>query len=80
MRRGKMADFITRAQYKKLKANHMLNDTTEFNKILKEYTGIEATPYTSYLYFDSNGNYVGDSNETDLDELLEAAYVEVRDG
>lgn len=75
-----MADFITKAQHEELEDSYMFGDTEEFHRLLEKYTGIEARSYTAYRYYDENGNYIGDSNESDLDELLEAAYVEVRDG
>lgn len=70
----------TKAQYEELENLNMCCDAEEFNKLLEEYTGIGARPYTAYQFFNSDGDYVGDSNENDLDDLLRAAYVEVRDG
>lgn len=75
-----MADSITKAQYEELEDLIMCCDAEEFHKLLEKHAGIKASPYTAYQYFDSVGDYIGDSNENDLDELLEAAYVEVRDG
>ena len=48
--------------------------------LLRKYTGIEARPYTAYLYYDEDGNFVGSSDVDVLDDLLEQANVEVRDG
>ena len=48
--------------------------------LLRKYTGIEARPYTAYLYYDENGDFVGSSDDDGLDDLLEKANVEVRDG
>lgn len=75
-----MTDFITKVQYDELENLEMLGDTDEFNELLKKYAGITARPYTAYLYYDTTGDYVGDSNVNNLDELLRTAYVEVRDG
>lgn len=75
-----MAKFITKAQYEELEDINMCCGEEEFNKLLEEYAGIEARPYTSYSYYDAAGDYIGDNNENDLDDLLRAAYVEVRDG
>ena len=75
-----MTDFIAKAQYGQLKYSYMFGDTAEFHELLKKYTGIEARPYTAYSYYSAEGNYVGDSDETYLDDLIRAAYVEVRDG
>ena len=75
-----MADFITKAQHEELEDIYDSGYTAEFHKLLEEYTGVEARPYTAYSYYSAERDYVGDSNENDLDELLQAAYVEVRDG
>ena len=48
--------------------------------LLRKYTGIEARPYTAYLYYDENGDFVGSSDNNGLNDLLEKANVEVRDG
>lgn len=52
----------------------------EAHDLLRKYTGIEARPYTAYLYYDENGDFVGSSDDNGLDDLLEKANVEVRDG
>lgn len=52
----------------------------EAHDLLRKYTGIEARPYTAYLYYDENGDFVGSSDDDGLDDLLEKANVEVLDG
>lgn len=52
----------------------------EAHDLLRKYTGIEARPYTAYLYYDENGDFVGSSDDDGLNDLLEKANVEVRDG
>lgn len=52
----------------------------EAHDLLRKYTGIEARPYTAYLYYDENGDFVGSSDNNGLNDLLEKANVEVRDG
>ena len=52
----------------------------EAHDLLRKYTGIEARPYTAYLYYDENGDFVGSSDDNGLNDLLEKANVEVRDG
>ena len=74
-----MADFITKAQYEELEDSYDSGYTAEFHKLLEKYTGIVARPYTAYSYYSAERDYIGDSDETDLDDLLRAAYVEVRD-
>lgn len=74
-----MAETITRAQYEELKDEESF-DMGTYHKLLEEYTGIVAHPYTAFSYYDSAGNYLGDSCYNDLNDLLKMAYVEVSDG
>ena len=73
-----MADKITKEQYEELEYARFC-DKHEYHKLLKEIVGIVAQPYTAFSYYDSVGNYVGDSENFDLDDLLKSAYVEVVD-
>lgn len=77
-----MAKYITQAQMDELEEACSF-DIEEGHALLRKYAGIEARPYTAYLYYDENGDFVG-SSEDDvldvLDDLLEKANVEVRDG
>ena len=50
----------------------------EFNELLEEYTGIKAKPYTAFYYEDSVGNWVGDSDSCEVNDILDNAYIEVR--
>lgn len=72
-----MAEYITKDQYRQIE-DASLYGVTKFHNLLKKYTGIEAKPYTAYLYYDECGNFIGDSDSATLERLLEAAYVEVR--
>lgn len=72
-----MAEYITQAQYKEIEAAESAGDDEKFNSLLQKYAGITARPYTAYNYYDADGDYCGDSNDSLLDELLRAAYVEV---
>lgn len=71
-----MVEFITKQQMEELE-NVAAYGADEFHSLLKEYTGIEARPYRAYQYFDSCGNYIGDSNDSGLFDLLEAAYIKM---
>lgn len=75
----KMAEYITRAQYNDIESAVFLGNRKDFNARLQKHTRIVARPYTAYSYYDAAGNYLGDSNDTDLDGLLQAAYMEVKD-
>ncbi len=74
-----MADFITKQQLSMIE-DAALYGKEEFHRVLEKYTGIEARPYTAYLYYDDCGNFIGDSDGATVESLLEEAYVEVRDG
>ena len=68
---------ITKEQYEELCESKCWDTYEEFHKILEEITGIEAKRYTGYQYFDSIGNYVGDSNDCSVKDLLDNAYIQV---
>ena len=75
----RMAKFISKSQMEELE------DACTFgiegaNKLLKKYAGIQARAYTAYNYYDENDNFLANSDETDLDDLLGKANVEVRHG
>lgn len=65
---------ITSEQYKELKDACDI-DSYLFHEKLMKYTGITRVPYTAFSYFDDCGNYIGDSDDFDLDAFLEKAYV-----
>ena len=74
-----MAKFISKSQMEELE------DACAFgiegaNILLKKYAGIQARAYTAYSYYDENDNFLANSDETDIYELLEMAGVEVRHG
>ena len=72
-----MAKYITKAQQENLELAELLDDE-EYRKLLSEYMGIEARAYTAYNYYDENGDFIGNSEDYDLGQLMEAAGVEVR--
>lgn len=72
-----MLDKITREQLEDLSDAFDFGTFFEFHEILEEYTGIVAKPYTAYQYFDEFGDYIGDSNDFELLDLLRNARVEV---
>lgn len=51
-------------------------DEVFFTK-LHDATGITAKPYTSYSFYDENGDYVGNLNE-DLYDILRYAGIDIR--
>lgn len=70
------ADKITKQQYDELQDAYDF-DEQQFVEKLEEYTGITRHSYTAYSYYSESGNYIGDSNDFDLDDILRKAYVEV---
>ena len=70
---------ITKAQRAELEEAYTFG-VEEAHDMLRKYTGIEARPYTAYLYYDEDGDFVGSSDDDGLDDLLEKVNVEVRDG
>jgi hypothetical protein len=75
LRRKTIVDKITIKQYDELYAER--HNTKEFNKLLEEFTGIIAKPYTGYQYFDEAGNYVGDTEYNSVEEILKNAYIKI---
>lgn len=49
----------------------------EFLTKLHDATGVTAKPYTSYNFYDENGDYVGNLNE-DLYDILRYAGIDIR--
>ena len=74
-----MPKYITKAQREEL-ADASAFGVEETHDLLKKYAGIEARPYTAYNYYDENGDFLANSDETDIYSLLESAGVEVRHG
>lgn len=66
---------ITEAKYDELYCS-MKCGTGDFPKKLKDACGLVATPYQSYCFF-QNSDYIGDTENYTLMELLEMAGVEV---
>ena len=69
---------ITKEQLEELEETLSV-DRRDFNSLLEEYTGIVAKPYTAFVYYDSADNWVGDSDNYDVREILENAYITVRE-
>ena len=74
-----MARCITAAQRRRLEEACVFGGGDEFHVLLKKYVGIEARAYTAYNYYDENGDFIGNSDDCFLQDLLEKAIVEVRD-
>lgn len=70
---------ITREQFEDIEDARQFGTREEFHRLLEEYTGIEARPYTAYQYFDGADNYVGASDEDTVKEILGRAYIRVKE-
>lgn len=68
---------ITRQQLEEIEEAYSCADRETAYGLLKEYTGIEARPYTAWAFYDEADNYVGDSNDFDFRDLLDNAYISV---
>ena len=68
---------ITKEQYEELCNSGCWDTTEEFNRLLEDLTGIEARSYTGYQYFDTCGNYVGDTSYCSVRDLLNNAYIKI---
>lgn len=74
-----MADTITYQQFKELKEAYECLDDQQFIEKLKEYTGITRKPATYYNYYDADGDYLGNSDDYDLIDILGNAFIEICD-
>ena len=70
---------ITKAQLEEIEEVSMWGDRRDTYALLKEYAGIEAKPYTAWSFYDEHGNYVGDSDNYSIRDLIENAYIDVVD-
>ena len=68
---------ITKEQYDELCESKSWDGNEDFHELLESITGIEAKRYTGYQYFDSAGNYIGDSSDCTVRDLLNSAYIEI---
>lgn len=74
-----MVDKISRDKYHDLCQSRMWDDTESFHKMLEEMTGITAKRYVAYQYYDADGVYIGDSNNSTIRDLLNNAYIKIED-
>lgn len=72
-----MSNSITKAQVEEINEKYFYESQEAGYALLKDYTGIEARPYTAYLFYDEAGNYVGDSEKDDFEEIILNAYIKI---
>lgn len=72
-----MRNAITKEQLNEIEEAYSYNDRETAYALLKEYAGIEAKPYTAWDFYDTVGNYLGDSVNYSIRDLIENAYITV---
>ena len=65
---------ITRQQFQELRTLEEF-DYGEFIRRLELYTGIKAVPCTAYQFYDDSGDYICDSCDSLVDDMMTAVYV-----
>jgi hypothetical protein len=65
---------ITKEQLKEIEEAYSFSKEDCFD-LLEEYTGIVVKPYIAYLFYDEVGNCIGDSDNYDIQDLLDNAYI-----
>ena len=68
---------ITKSQLREIEDEVFLHNREGAYSLLKEYTGIEARPYTAWSFYDEHDNYVGDSDNYSIQDLVENAYIDI---
>ena len=69
--------YITAEQLEELREAESIS-RLDFNGLLEDYTDIKAKPYTAFYYEDGAGNWVGDSADDEVGDILRRAYIKVR--
>lgn len=72
-----MSNTITREQLNEIEEAYSCKDRETAYALLKEYAGIEAKPYIAWDFYDTAGNYLGDSVNYSFRDLLENAYIKI---
>lgn len=54
-------------------------DEERFPYLLKEYTGLEAKPVSMFQIFDGGDDYIGDTHNCTVNDILRKAGIEVVD-
>ena len=54
------------------------SDIKKFNEVIMSMLDIESKSVTIYDYYDYYGNYLGNTNDSSLHDILSSAYIKVR--
>lgn len=71
-----MAKIITKKQLEEIEEAYFLDREEAFG-LLEEYADIKAKPFTTWGFYDAADNYIGDSDNYSIRDLLDNAYVSV---
>lgn len=71
-----MTKTITRKQLAEIEEAYSF-DRKEAFELLEKYTGIKGKPYTGWTFYDDANNYIGDSDNYSIEELLDNAFISV---
>lgn len=72
-----MPDIITQDEFEYLNDLYH-SDIKKFNEVIMSMLDIESKSATIYDYYDYYGNYLGNTNDSSLHDILSAAYIKVR--
>ncbi len=70
---------ITKEQFEALNDALFIYGRVQFNKLLEDMTGITAAPCTIFEYYDSSGDYIGDSADCTVKGILKGAYITIKE-
>jgi hypothetical protein len=71
-----MTKIITKKQLEEIEEAYFLDREEAFG-LLEEYADIKAMPFTAWAFYDAADNYIGDSDNYSIRDLLDNAYVSV---
>ena len=72
-----MDNTITKEQLAEIEDALSCSDRETAYGLLEEYTGIKAKPYTAWAFYDDADNWVGDSDNYTINDLLDNAYIKI---
>ena len=72
-----MNDTITQEQLEEIEDALSCSDRETAYGLLEEYTGIKAKPYTAWAFYDAADNWVGDSDNYTIRDLIDNAYIKI---
>ena len=74
-----MINKISNEQYEELCESKFCYGMEIFHEMLEQITDVTVKSYTGYSYYDGSGNYIGDSNDTTVRDLLDNACIRIEE-